>query len=44
MSQQNFTEMYNAYFTLVWSQLEYAFTVWSPWLCKDKLELEKIQR
>ena len=33
-----------AYFTLIWSQLEYASTVWSPWLCKDKLELEKVQR
>ena len=33
-----------AYFTLVWSQLDYASTVWSPWLSKDKLELEKVQR
>ena len=33
-----------AYFTLVQSQLEYASTIWSPWLCKDKLELEKVQR
>ena len=33
-----------AYFTLAWSQLEYASTIWSPWLCKDKLELEKVQR
>ena len=33
-----------AYFTLVWSQLDYASTVWSTWLSKDKLELEKVQR
>ena len=33
-----------AYFTLVWSQHDYAFTVWSPRLSKDKLELEKVQR
>ena len=33
-----------AYFTLVRSQLDYASTVWSPWLNKDKLELEKVQR
>ena len=33
-----------AYFTLVWSQLEYTSTIWSPWLYKDKLELEKLQR
>ena len=29
------------YFTLVRSQLEYASTVWSPWLCEDKLELHR---
>ena len=33
-----------AYFTLVQSQLDYAYTVWSPWLSKHKLELEKVQR
>ena len=33
-----------AYFTLVRSQLDYASTVWSPWLNKDILELEKVQR
>ena len=32
------------YFTLVRSQLEYDSTIWSPWLCKDKLELEKVQQ
>ena len=32
------------YFTLVRSQLEYAYTIWSPWLYKDKLELEKVQQ
>ena len=30
-----------AYFTLVWSQLDYASTVWSSWLSKDKLELRR---
>ena len=33
-----------AYFTLVRSQLDYACTVWSPWLSNDKLELEKVQQ
>ena len=33
-----------AYFVLVRSQLEFASTVWSPWLAKDIFELEKIQR
>ena len=32
-----------AYFTLVQSQLECASTIWSPWLYKDKVDLEKIQ-
>ena len=26
---------------MVWSQLDYNSTIWSPWLNKDKLELEK---
>ena len=33
-----------AYFTLVQSQLDYASTVWSSWLNKDNLELEKVQQ
>ena len=33
-----------AYFTLVQSRLDYASTIWSPWLNKDKLELEKVQQ
>ena len=32
-----------AYFTLVQSKFEYAFTIWSPWLYKDELKLEKVQ-
>ena len=28
----------------MWSQLEYASKIWSPWLYKDKLELEKVQQ
>ena len=31
------------YQTLIRPQLEYAFTVWSPWLRWDILELEKVQ-
>ena len=33
-----------AFFTLVQSQLDHASTIWLPWLNKDKLELEKVQR
>ena len=29
---------------MVRSQLDYASTVWSPWLNKDKMELEKVQQ
>ena len=32
------------YFTLVRSPLEHSSTIWSPWLYKDKLELEKVQQ
>ena len=33
-----------AYFTLVRPQLEYVAAVWSPWLNKDIVEIEKINR
>ena len=32
------------YQTLIRPQLEYASTVWSPWLRQDIIELEKVQR